>query len=65
MEILDLIIEDIVYESKSAWSQVCKQCAHKLGFINCNEEIPLDKYICGVMNCENIAVYYLEFEKEI
>jgi hypothetical protein len=61
----EINIEDIVVENESVWSQVCEECAKKLDFKNCNEQIPLDKYTCGVENCQNIAVYYLELEKEI
>lgn len=62
MILSDLTIEDIVYEDDSAWSQVCEQCAKILDYDNCNEQIPLDKYICGIENCQNIAKYYLELE---
>lgn len=65
MNLSDINIEDIVIENDSAWSQACEQCANKLGFKNCNEQIPLDKYTCGIEDCQNRAVYYLELEKVI
>lgn len=61
----ELNIDDIVRENDVAWSQVCEECATKLNFENCNEEIPSDKFVCGIRNCQNTAVYYLELEKEI
>lgn len=65
MKVNDLIIDDVIFEKRSTWSQVCEECASKLNFENCNEEIPLDKFVCGIQNCQNIAVYYLELENEI
>ena len=61
----ELNIEDIVRENDVAWSQVCEECATNLNFENCNEEIPSDKFVCGIRNCQNTVVYYLELEKEI
>jgi hypothetical protein len=65
MKCNEINIEDIVRENDSAWSQVCEECASKLKFENCNEEIPLDKFVCGIQNCQNTAVFYLEIKNEI
>ncbi|OIP02829.1 MAG: hypothetical protein AUJ98_00210 [Bacteroidetes bacterium CG2_30_33_31] len=59
-----LKIEDVIEDNVGVWSQVCESCAKKIDHANCNELIPLDKYLCGVENCQNIAKYYLEIESK-
>jgi hypothetical protein len=65
MKYTEINIEDVVNENDSAWTQVCKECASKINFENCYEEIPSDKFVCGIQDCHNTAVYYLEIENKI
>lgn len=63
MNLSDLF-DDIVKDDYGIWTQICethakKQIYSKLGkFENC----PSANIICGCINCNNNAEYYLDFD---
>ena len=60
----NISFDDLVIEEKGTWTQVCEECSEsskKLGFF---EEIPINGLLCGVKDCQNQALYYLDLNNE-
>ena len=55
-----VLFDDIVTDEYGAWSQICEDCAEKYNFPGRLSNIPSDCF-CGVIDCENEAIYYLDF----
>ena len=54
------LFDDMVTDEYGTWTQVCKNCAEKHNFTGRLCDIP-GVCICGVVDCENDADYYLDF----
>ena len=60
----NISFEDLVIEEKGTWTQICKECSEKTIELGCLDEIPINGLICGVKDCQNQALYYLDLNNE-
>lgn len=60
----DDFVEEELNGVANKWSQVCKSCTEKYFKDEVHDEIPIDGVICGVENCKNEAIFYLDFGNE-
>ncbi len=59
-----IIFDDVVVEENNNWTQTCKSCTEKSFSNEVLDEIPTEGIICGVKNCNNEALFYLDFRNE-
>lgn len=55
------IFDDIVFDDLGIWSQLCSECSKHFIENHFVEEVSINGLICGVKNCNNEALYYIDF----
>ena len=59
----EIIFDDIVSDEYGEWTQLCMPCAKTYFSNKVWDEIPTEGFICGIKNCNNEAVFYLDIKK--